>query len=98
MTYEQNYKSFDGKILIFTQLTALVQTFGKQPRLLRISGVAFVPNPSKYGPRRPSRLNNYVAYKSARRSGPCLRFFDTKQPNAQQHPMFKDDAATGLPK
>ena len=52
-------------------------------------GVAFVPNPSIYGPRRPSRLNYYVACQSARRSVLCLHFLDNEQANAPQYPMFK---------
>ena len=44
-TFEQNYKTIDGKILTFTPHTAWLQTFGKQPRLLGNSGTAFVPNP-----------------------------------------------------
>ena len=97
-TFEQKYKTIDGKILTYTTHTAWVQTFGKQPRLLRNSGVAFVPNPLIYGPCRPSRLSFYVAYKSARRSGPCLRFLDIENPTAPKHPMFKEDEKTGLPK
>ena len=44
-TFEQKYKTIDGKILTYTPHTACVQTKGKQPRLLRNSGFAFVPNP-----------------------------------------------------
>ena len=43
--FEQKYKTIDGKILTFIPHTAWVQTFGKQPRLLRNSGAAFVPRP-----------------------------------------------------
>ena len=96
-TFEQRYKTVDGKILTYTPHTAWVQTFGKQPRLLRNSGAAFVPSPLIYGPCRPSRFSDYVAYKSARRSGPCLRFLDIENPNAPQHAMFKEDKTSGLP-
>ena len=96
-TFEQKYKTIDGKILIYTPHTARVQTFGKQPRLLRNSGAAFVPSPLIYGRRRPSRLSYYVAYKSARRSGPCLPFLEIENPIAPQHPMFMEDEGTGLP-
>ena len=96
-TFEQKFKSIYGKILTYTPHTAWVQTFGKQSRLLRNSGTAFVPIPVKYGPCRPSRLSDYVDYKSARRTGPCLRFIDIKDPRAPQHPMFKEDTTTGLP-
>ena len=75
-----------------------METFGKQPRLLGNSGAAFVPNPLIYGPCRPSRLNNYVAYKSARRSGSCLRFLDIENPTAPHHPKFKQIETTGLPR
>ena len=64
-TFEQKYKTIDRKFLTYTPHTAWVQTFGKQPRLLRNSGTAFVPNPVIYGPCRPSRLSDYVAYNSA---------------------------------
>ena len=67
-TFEQKYKTIDGKILTHTPHTAWVQTFGNQPRLLRNSGTEFVPNPLTYRPCRPSRLSDYVAYKSARRT------------------------------
>ena len=97
-TFEQKYKTIDGKILTYTTHHAWVQTFGKLPRLLRNSGVAFVTNPLIYGPCRQSRLSDYVAYKSARRSGPCLRFLDIENPTAPQHPMFREDKKTGLPK
>ena len=89
-TFEQKYKTIDGKILTYTPHTAWVQTFGKQPRFLRNSGFAFVTNPLIYGPCRQSRLSDYVAYKSARRSGPCLRFLDIENPTARQHHKRKE--------
>ena len=95
---EQKYKTIDDKTLTSTPHTAWVQTFGKQPRLLRNSDAAFVPNPLIYGPRRPSRLSDYVGYKSARRSRPSLRFLDIENPTAPRHPMFRQDETTGLPK
>ena len=70
-----------------------METEGKQRRLLRNSGIAFVSNPAKYGPFRPSRLNDYVAYKSARRTGPSLHFLDIENPNAP-HETFRDDIKT----
>ena len=63
-----------------TPNTEWIQTTGKQPRLLRNSGFAFLPDPLSYGPCRPFRLSDYVAYKSARRTGPCLRFSDIENP------------------
>ena len=38
--------------------------------------MAFVPSTLIYGPCRPSRLSDYVAYETARRKEPCLRFLD----------------------
>ena len=84
-TFEQKHKTIDGEILSYTPQTAWVQSFGKQPRLLRNSGVGFVPNPLMYGLCRPSRLSDYIAYKSARKSGPCLRFLDIEDPKASRH-------------
>ena len=69
---------------------------GETPWLLRNSGFAFVPNPLIYGPCRPSTLSHYVAYKFARRTGPCLRVLHIENPSAPGHPMLKEDAA-GLP-
>ena len=60
------------------------------------SGVELNPDPLIYGPCRSSRLSDYVAYKSARRSGLCLRFLDIEDPTAPQHKMFKEDIETGL--
>ena len=92
----QKYKTIDRKILTYTPHPAWVQTKGKQPRLLRNSGFASVPNPLVNGPCCPSTLSDYVAYKSARRTGPGLRFLDIENPSAQRHPIFKEDAS-GLP-
>ena len=94
---EQNPKTTDSKNFTYTPHTTWVETFDKQPRLLRNSGSASVPNPLTYGPCRPSRLSDYVAYKS-RRPGPCLRYGDIEQPNAPQQRIFKQDTSTGLPK
>ena len=96
-TFEQKYKTIDGKILTYTPNNAWVKTFAKQPRLLINRGTAFVPNPLINGPCRPSLLSDDVAYKPAWRTGPCLRFFDIENSNASQHPMFKEDTRTGLP-
>ena len=86
----------DGNFLTYIPHTAWVQSFEKQPGLLRNSGIAFVSNPLIYGPCRRSGLSDYVAYKSARRSGPFLCFLDIEVPTAPQHKMFKEDIETGL--
>ena len=93
-TFEQKYKTIDGKILTYTPHSAWVQTKGKQPQLLR--NFASVPNPLINGSCCLSTLSDYMAYKSARRTGPGLRFLDIENPSAQRHPMFKEDAS-GLP-
>ena len=89
-TFEQRYKTVDGKLLTYFPHTAWVYTFGEEPILLRNSGAAFVPNPLIYGPCRQFRLSDYVRYKSARRSGPCLRFLDIENPNAPQHAIGRE--------
>ena len=53
-TFEQKYKTIDGKILMYIPHIAWVQTKGKQPRLLRNSGFPFAPNPKTYSPCGPS--------------------------------------------
>ena len=92
-TFEQKYKTVDGKIITDTPHTAWVRTKGKQPRLLRNSVFAFVTNSSFCGSCRPSRFSDY---KSAWRTGPCLRFLDIENPNAPRHHVFKEDTS-GLP-
>ena len=89
-TFEQKYKTVDEKVLIYTPHTAWVQNSGKQPRLLRHSGFAFMPNTLIYGPCRPIRLSDYVAYKPARGLGPCLCIVDIEQPKAPQQPILKE--------
>ena len=91
-TFEQKCKTIDRRILTYKPHTAWVQTKGKQPRLLRNSGFAFVPNPLIHVLCGLSTPSDYVAYKSARRTGPCLRFLDIENPSAPRHPMFKEDA------
>ena len=59
-TFEQKYKTIDGKILMRIPHTAWVQTKGKQPGLLRKSGFPFVTNPKTYSPCGPSRLSDRV--------------------------------------
>ena len=90
----QKYKTTDERKLTYTPHTVWVQTKGKQPRLLRNKGFAFfVPIPLIYGPCRPSTLSDYVAYESARKTGPCLRFLDIENPSAPRHLIFKEDAS-----
>ena len=89
-TFEQKYKTVDEKLLTNTPNTAWVQKSGKQPRLLRHSGFAFMPNTLIYGPCRPVRLSDYVAYKPARGTGPCLCIVHIEQPKAPQHPILKE--------
>ena len=95
-TFEQKHKTIDGKILRITPHTAWVQTNRKQPRLLRNSGFAFVPNALLYGPCRPTRLSDYVADKSARRTESCFRFSGIEALYSPQHLMFREDT-TRLP-
>ena len=76
----KNTKTVDGKIFTYTPQTAWVQTFGKQPRLLRNSDAAFVPNPLIYGPCRPSRLSDYVAYNIHAQIRTMSTFFRHREP------------------
>ena len=96
--FPQKHKTNDGKILRYTPHPVWVQTFGKQPRLFRNRGVAFVITLLLYGPHRPFRLCDYVAYKPARRFGIFLRFLDIEQLNVPQHLMFYEDTEQGLPR
>ena len=42
-------------------------------------------------------MQTFSIKRSARRTGPCLRFLDIENPQAPQNPMFKEDTRTGLP-
>ena len=95
-TFEQRYKTVDGKILTYTPHTAWVQTFGKQPRLLRNSGTAFVPNPLIYGPCRPSRPVDLLAmFEEDENTGLPVKI--TKKQSRQQtsSPTKRKAKATG---
>ena len=77
---------------------AWFQAWGRQPKLLRNSRFFFVPNAKVYEPCRPSRLNDTVAYQSARKTCPCLRFLYIEQLKARQQPVFTEDGKRILPR
>ena len=53
----------NGSIINYFPHTAWIQEDGKQPRVIRHDGLAFVPDPSIYGNCRPAQLKDFVAYK-----------------------------------
>ena len=53
----------NGSIINYSPHTAWVREDGKQPRVIRHDGLAFVPDPRVYGKCRPAQLKDFVAYK-----------------------------------
>ena len=53
----------NGSISNYSPHTAWVREDGKQPRVIRHDGLAFVPDPRVYGKCRPAVLKDFVAYK-----------------------------------
>ena len=50
--------------------TAWIREDGKQPRVIRHDGLAFIPDPRVYGKNRPAALKDFVAYKHLPRAKP----------------------------
>ena len=50
--------------------TAWIREDGKQPRVIRHDGLAFIPHPRVYGRCRPAALKDFVAYKHLPRAKP----------------------------
>ena len=53
----------NGSIINYSPHTAWMREDGKQPRVIRHDGLAFVPDPRVYGKCRPAALKDFVAYK-----------------------------------
>ena len=66
----------NGSIINYSPHTAWVREDGKQPRVIRHDGLAFVPDPRVYGKCRPAQLKDFVAYKHLPRAKP--RISDTR--------------------
>ena len=60
----------NGSNINYSPHTALVREDGKQPRVIRHDGLAFVPDPRVYGKSRPAALKDFVAYKHLPRAKP----------------------------
>ena len=61
-----------GSFINYSSHTAWVREDGKQPRVIRHDGLAFVPNPRIYGKCRPAQLKDFVAYKHLPRAKPRI--------------------------
>ena len=60
--------------------TAWIREDGKQPRVVRHDGLAFIPDPRLYGKSRPAALNDFVAYKHLPRANPRVSGKKTTKP------------------
>ena len=71
--YGAHFKLIEnGSIINYSTHTAWVREDGKQPRVIKHDGLAFVPVPRIYGKCRPAQLKNYVAYKHLPRAKPRI--------------------------
>ena len=57
---------------------------GKQPRVIRHDGLAFMPDPRVYGKCRPAALKDFVAYKHLPRAKPRVLAKSPKLERAKQ--------------
>ena len=69
----------NGSIINYSPHTAWVREDGKQPRVIRHDGLAFVPDPRVYGKCRPTQLKDFVAYKHLPRAKPRISDKEVKQ-------------------
>ena len=69
----------NGSIINYSRHTAWVREDGKQPRVIRHDGLAFVPDPRVYGKCRPAQLKDFVAYKHLPRAKPRISDKEAKQ-------------------
>ena len=63
-TFGAQFKIIEnGAIMNYSPHTAWIREDGKQPRVIRHDGLAFIPDPRVYGKFRPAALKAFVAYK-----------------------------------
>ena len=60
----------NGSIVNYSPHTAWIREDGKEPRVIKHDGLAFVPDPRVYGKCRPAALKDFVAYKHLSRAKP----------------------------
>ena len=95
-TFQQKYKTIDGRLLTHIPHTAWAQTKGKKPRLLRNSGFAFVPNLQYVAHVVPH--HSVLMWHMNPESRTLFAFFRHRKPlctreSALRHPIFKEDAS-----
>ena len=74
----------NGSISNYSPHTAWVREDGKQSRVIRHDGLAFVPDPRVYGKCRPAALKDFVAYKHLHRAKPRVLAKSPKLERARQ--------------
>ena len=74
----------NGSISNYSPHTAWVREDGKQPRVIRHDGLAFVPDPRVYGKCRPAAPKDFVAYKHLPRAKPRVLAKSPKLERAKQ--------------
>ena len=81
----------NGSIINYSPHTSWVREDGKQPRVIRHDGLAFVPDPRVYGKCRPAQLKDFVAYKHLPRAKSRILDKETKpcEPTGSNIPKKK---------
>ena len=80
-TFGAQFKIIEnGSVQNYSPHTAWIREDGKQPRVVRHDGVAFIPDPRVYGKCRPAALKDYVAYKHLPRAKPRVSGEKTTKP------------------
>ena len=69
----------NGSINNYSPHTVWVREDGKQPRVIRHDGLAFVPDPRVYGKCRPAQLKDFLAYKHLPRAKSRILDKEAKQ-------------------
>ena len=83
-TFGAQFKIIEkGAIMNYSPHTAWIREDGKQPRVIRHDGLAFIPDPRVYGKCRPAALKDFVAYKHLPRAKPRILGKNTPSTGAQ---------------
>ena len=80
-TFGAQFKIIEnGSVQNYSPHTAWIREDGKQARVVRHDGLAFIPDPRVYGKCRPAALKDFVAYKHLPRAKPRVSGEKTTKP------------------
>ena len=94
-TFGAQFKIIEnGSVQNYSPHTAWIREDGKQPRVVRHDGLAFIPDPRVYGKCRPAALKDFVTYKHLPHAKPRVSGEKTTKPT----PATADTQGTISPK